>query len=642
MAIKITDINGVEFEVEKEDFKLVQNDKKIYDKKFESKPTTFLKDALKRFSKNKSSVVAAIIIGILALFAIFVPIFNTHDVSSPRTYERFLSPKLFDFNGNGSTFWAGTTHYDDKIWDPVNEKVIGDFKEDCVGNLKLSADGEKFIDLPSTYGHGGTLIISYTTEISDTEDPKNKSFSLFNSNYVSKITANDGMIISYDLNDSYGNYSNLVLTDQYRIILSYTDGDEVKKLVLKDYTNDFADVTVNVSEVLASNSLTEVSHVRFYFEILPSSKGRGYMGFDGISLSATNSTLNEEVSKMSWNDANAQALLSNVNPAHWNSTGRITDRGVHNVHVTMASFDYDEYKAVFGLQEHSISNQEMETYIRNGWCEYDGINPSSFKKLSDKCPVEEVISQKNIDTAYELTCNVTMYRYYGYDSMPKFLFGTDQLGRDIFKYAFFALQTSFLIAIVVTAINFTIGLVYGAIEGYFGGNVDLIMERITDILAYIPFTVMITLIFLNLGRTLLVFALGMCMTGWIGVAGRTRTQFYRFKGREYVLASRTLGASDFRLIFKHILPNALGTLVTTSILMVPTTVVSESALSYLGLGLQGTASFGVVLSDNQQYLSSHPALILFPAVIISLLMISFNLFGNGLRDALNPSLKGSD
>ena len=108
------------------------------------------------------------------------------------------------------------------------------------------------------------------------------------------------------------------------------------------------------------------------------------------------------------------------------------------------------------------------------------------------------------------------------------------------------------------------------------------------------------------------------------------------------MASRTLGASDRRLIFRHILPNALGTIVTSSVLMIPSLIFTEASLSYLGLGIMGTGSFGNILADNQAYLQRYPALIIFPAVIISLLMISFNLFGNGLRDALNPSLKGSE
>jgi oligopeptide transport system permease protein len=147
---------------------------------------------------------------------------------------------------------------------------------------------------------------------------------------------------------------------------------------------------------------------------------------------------------------------------------------------------------------------------------------------------------------------------------------------------------------------------------------------------------------LHLGDALWVFALALCLTGWMGTASRTRTQFYRFKGREYVLASRTLGASDMRLIFRHILPNALGTIVTSTVLMIPGLIFTEASLSYLGLGLQGSDSFGTILSENQGKLGEYPALILFPSVVISLLMISFNLFGNGLRDALNPSLKGSE
>ena len=187
-----------------------------------------------------------------------------------------------------------------------------------------------------------------------------------------------------------------------------------------------------------------------------------------------------------------------------------------------------------------------------------------------------------------------------------------------------------------------IGLIWGSVSGYFGGTVDLVMERITDIISGIPWTVMMTLIILLLGNNIVTFAIALVMTGWIGTAGTTRTQFYRFRDREYVLASRTLGASDVRLIFKHILPNGLGTIVTSSVLMIPSCIFSEASISYLGLGLKGVDSFGVLFSEYQQYLGSYPMLIIFPSIIISLLMISFNLFGNGLRDALNPTLKGGE
>ena len=131
----------------------------------------------------------------------------------------------------------------------------------------------------------------------------------------------------------------------------------------------------------------------------------------------------------------------------------------------------------------------------------------------------------------------------------------------------------------------------------------------------------------------------------VGTAARVRTQFYRFKGQEYVLAARTLGASDARLIFKHIFPNSLGTIVTGAVMTIPGVIFSESMLSYLhiiNLETSSLTSIGTLLSGGQAYLSTYPHIIMFPAIFIAILEIAFNLFGNGLRDALNPSLRGAD
>ena len=200
----------------------------------------------------------------------------------------------------------------------------------------------------------------------------------------------------------------------------------------------------------------------------------------------------------------------------------------------------------------------------------------------------------------------------------------------------------------IASINLFIGAVYGAIEGYYGGMVDMIMERITDILARVPFIVVATLFQLHLAKKVgvvpsLLFAF--VLTGWIGMASTVRMQFYRFKRQEYVLASRTLGAGDLRIMFKHIFPNALGTIVTSSVLVIPGVIFSESSLTYLGivnLDSSTMTSVGTMLANGRQYLQSDPHIILFPALFISLLEISFNLFGNGLRDAFNPALRGSD
>lgn len=303
-----------------------------------------------------------------------------------------------------------------------------------------------------------------------------------------------------------------------------------------------------------------------------------------------------------------------------------------------------------GEKKQVIDEKTMQKYIDAGYCNYNfekGV--SSFERLNDKCPIMEVYSSSRTripgTTAYqyELTCLVSQYRFLPeFSSMPIFLFGTDANGRDMLKYVFEGLRTSLLLGICTFVFCFIFGLIWGSISGYFGGAVDLTMERLTDILSGIPWIVVMTLVIIHLGSNFWTFALALCMTGWIGTASLTRTQFYRFRDREYVLASRTLGASNMRLIFKHILPNALGTIITSSVLMIPSVIFSEATISYLGLGLKNLSSLGVILSRNQSQLLSNPYLLLFPSVIIALTMISFNLFGNGLRDAVNPSLKGEE
>ena len=205
-----------------------------------------------------------------------------------------------------------------------------------------------------------------------------------------------------------------------------------------------------------------------------------------------------------------------------------------------------------------------------------------------------------------------------------------------------------LLALIVSVVNLTIGAIYGAIEGYYGGIIDLAMERFSDIIADIPFMVVTVLFQLHLAAKVgvvgsLIYAF--ILTGWIGMAARVRMQFYRFKNQEYVLAARTLGARDRRIIWRHIFPNSLGTIITGSILVIPGVIFSETSLSYLGIiNLDSTtmSSVGSMLSAGQSIMTAAPHVVLFPAIFIALLEISFNLVGNGLRDAFNPSLRGSE
>ena len=245
---------------------------------------------------------------------------------------------------------------------------------------------------------------------------------------------------------------------------------------------------------------------------------------------------------------------------------------------------------------------------------------------------------------------VSSYNYfiYKYGFEPSFAFGTDSNGYDIFSRLASGARFSFMLAILVSAVNLVIGAIYGAIEGYYGGVTDMIMERVSDVLNGVPFMVVTVLFQLHLASKVgvvgsLIYAF--VLTGWIGMASNVRMQFYRFKNQEYVLAARTLGAGDWRIIWKHIFPNTLGTLITSCVLVIPGVIFSETSLTYLGIvNLDGPtmSSVGSMLSSGQSVMTSAPHVVLFPAIFIALLEISFNLFGNGLRDAFNPSLRGTE
>ena len=249
------------------------------------------------------------------------------------------------------------------------------------------------------------------------------------------------------------------------------------------------------------------------------------------------------------------------------------------------------------------------------------------------------------------------YEYYTYQHTevlkdgikePLFLFGTTQTGKDIFACLAYGARFSFIFATVVAMANFIVGVIWGSISGYSGGKIDLFMERFAEILGAVPTMIVITLLKYHMGTSsqALVLFIAFFATGWIGMAGTTRMQFYRFKNQEYVLAARTLGARDARIMFKHIFPTGLGTIVTRVALVIPAMIYSETSLSYLGiinLEAGNTTSVGTLIAAGQQSIMANAGYVaLFPCVFLVLLMLSFNLFGNGLRDAFNPSLRGTE
>ena len=222
-----------------------------------------------------------------------------------------------------------------------------------------------------------------------------------------------------------------------------------------------------------------------------------------------------------------------------------------------------------------------------------------------------------------------------------FWFGTTRDGQDLFTELWRGARLSLTIALLVVVINAVIGLTIGSVVGYYGGLLDLLFDRFVEIVASIPFLSVLTLLTLRFGNDLWVIIFAFTATGWLGSYGTGRLQFYRFKNREYVLAARTLGASDARIMFKHILPNTLGLIVTSYALAIPAFVFTEASFSFLGIiNYREAISVGLLIDQGQQQMQSYPFLLLFPALYIAILMIAFNLFGNGLRDAFNPSLRG--
>ena len=245
---------------------------------------------------------------------------------------------------------------------------------------------------------------------------------------------------------------------------------------------------------------------------------------------------------------------------------------------------------------------------------------------------------------------ICYYNYYQYINglEPTYIFGTNALGQDLFNAIGIGARFSIIFAVVVSCINLSIGAVYGSIQGYYGGWIDMILDRICDVLNGVPFVVVTVLFQLHLAQkvgVLVSFLFAFVLTGWIGMAALTRKQFYRFKGLEFVMAARTLGASDARLMFKHIFPNALGTIITSCALIIPSYISSETNMTYLGIVDLNTfagATIGTLLSSGQANMTTAPHAMFWPSLFFALLMISFNLFGNGLRDAFNPSTRGAE
>ncbi len=219
-------------------------------------------------------------------------------------------------------------------------------------------------------------------------------------------------------------------------------------------------------------------------------------------------------------------------------------------------------------------------------------------------------------------------------------FGTDNLGRDLFIRVLYGARISLSIGIVASILNLTIGVIYGGIAGFFGGRVDKVMMNIVDILYGIPVLLYVILLMVVLEPGLINIFIALGIAYWLRMARIVRGQILSLKEQDYVLAARTLGASSWRILFHHLLPNSMGPIIITMTLAIPEAIFTEAFLSFIGLGVAAPmASWGVLASEGITSLRSYPFQLFFPAMAISITMLAFNFLGDGLRDALDPRVR---
>ena len=507
--------NNMEFEhIPQEKFEFAQFDAKIHDKKFDTKTRSFFADALLRFKKNKSSVIAAYILLFLILYTIIAPAISPYEIADK-------DPMYI----NSPPFVQSIA---EKGWGILDGGVVMDSQNDAQVNFWKGIGVEP--------GYDPIIDILGSTET------------------TVKIRGKETVVKSYALE-----------VNKY-----YSIGVMYKTLSY----DEFADIQRFQNE----------TGIQVIFP---------YVEPDAIKGITDNANIWYEVKDNK-------------------GTAKLDDNG--------------NFVPVYS------TNKEIEG------AEYNSI----------RVPGDDGSYIYSIRKSGAVSCRISYYNYYQYlnGTEPFYIFGTNSLGQDLFNAIGIGARFSLLFALFVSAINLSIGAVYGAIQGYYGGTIDLVLDRIADVLSGVPFTVVTILFQLHLAQkvgTAGSFLFAFVLTGWIGMSGLTRKQFYRFKSQEFVFAARTLGASDKRLMFKHIFPNALGTIITSCALTIPSVISSETSLTYLGIinlsEVAGT-TVGTLMSQGQTSMTTSPHAMFFPAIYFSLLMISFNLFGNGLRDAFNPSTRG--
>ena len=644
--------------IDKSQFEFVEVDEKIFDTKFEGKPRSFMKDAMSRFTKNKLNVVATTIVLMVIMLSIFVPILTPKDYTSANSANtKFLPPRI-----------------------PLLEK-LGIF-DGTIEVVDYEADLTKYELIDPAKGDVEDNRLYY---------PKYDLFNTFSPEFIKEGTLVNNVILGGQKVPAYiGGTNDIILSNRTDHLVGFLEmfgflNATVTVDVNSISDNASVDVMIKPANLatLLPEGVTETNPESLdYYVLLGTITEAGVHDFTNTQSVAGSLILvfhaEDTNGRVSFNSVDidfafdTDRSFSGYEFSQWTSISMDTYGGAWmraNAKYTVASFTYYKYNDIFADREATLSNEEYDLILANtpgmaesivlndpndeskGWTFGDGefelINVISISAKQQGPDGEEYFS-------YRVTRNGLIAA--GYEELPYFIFGTDGKGRDLFAEVWLSLRTSLLLGLIVSFINIFIGVIWGAVSGYFGGAVDFSMERFVEILSSFPGLTVLTILYLKFGAGFLLLLIYLTYSGWVGVARLTRVQFYRYRGREYVLASRTLGAGHMRLIFKHILPNGIGYIITSVVLSVPAMIITESALSFLGFGLGEGAvldfgifklsglSLGILLYNGEQNMTAPGRfyLVMIPAVIIIVIMIAFNLFGNALRDAMNPSLRGQE